>query len=57
MYNKVDRGVVMTSRQALIRGNKVEECYGFTNIPFVLINSKKVAETYDQAVARLERGE
>ena len=48
---------MIPTRQALIGGNTVEECYGITNIPFVLINGKKVAETYDQAVKRLGREE
>ncbi len=48
---------MIPTRQALIGENKVEE-YKFAGLEYaksVYVNSKRVDETYDQAVERLER--
>ena len=47
---------MIPTRQKLIGENKVEE-YDMRFFAVIYINGKFVYETYDQAVARLERGE
>ena len=53
---------MLPTRQKLIGGDKVEEylsqfAWAEEEFEIVYINSKIVHETYDQAVARLEREE
>ena len=50
---------MIPTRQKLIGGDKVEEhmfgVFAHLNKPAVFVNGIPVSETYDQAVARLER--
>ncbi len=47
---------MIPTRQKLIGGDKVQEYkFGGPDDTLVYVNDRRVTETYDQAVARLER--